>query len=516
MPLQHFPKPLPDELLGSLLARCVRQLGIKDDKVALQLLFGSRNVVPSALMQGHVDDLLRHVGHLWTVSSDEVLSHHSILPLFRPFLRPSQYSRLVDDLRCGQKNHGMLRSGINASSLRWPESFRVCVLCWREQQKRYGFGAWMRLFHCAGIECCPLHHCYLFDTGVPLTALQRHRFVDSSMVSEVPAVTEAASLVQIRLACAVQELLNNPYAYVEPGRWELYYQSLVRELGLLDGKRIRHDEIRRRVLSCWGVNWLERVGIFRSGESNWLRALFRKHRRPFNYLQHLVAILALDSEFSNIEQLFGRLNQLPNSVLQPGSVRSSVGISYERREQWLSLVNCPSVTLKDLRATQEGARLYSWLYRFDGAWLQIHKPRPMARKRLSKVDWVARDKQAVRELLRLEHSLHFELNGPRRSVAWYMRQSCFCSDLQKKLHLLPLCQAFLSRYAESVDEFQTRRIAAVLVGFLDDGRRDIKRHEVERACGLSEQRCREPARQILRNEIAHWSGIEEISCQHQA
>lgn len=50
--LQNFPKALPDELLGSLLARSARQLGIKDDKVALELFFGSRNVVPSGLIQG--------------------------------------------------------------------------------------------------------------------------------------------------------------------------------------------------------------------------------------------------------------------------------------------------------------------------------------------------------------------------------------------------------------------------------------------------------------------------------
>ena len=152
MPLQNFPKALPDELLGSLLARSARQLGIKDDKVALELLFGSRDVVPSGLMQGHVDKLLQHIGHIWPISPEELLQQHTLLPLFRTFSTNEKYSKLLSDLRSSPKNFGMLRSGINATSLKWQSTFKICPQCWQAQQNDYGFAVWQRL-GCGGCAC---------------------------------------------------------------------------------------------------------------------------------------------------------------------------------------------------------------------------------------------------------------------------------------------------------------------------------------------------------------------------
>lgn len=50
----QFPVQLNDELLGSPLARSIYRQGISEDKVALDLLFRSRNIVPSALLQRHL------------------------------------------------------------------------------------------------------------------------------------------------------------------------------------------------------------------------------------------------------------------------------------------------------------------------------------------------------------------------------------------------------------------------------------------------------------------------------
>ncbi len=68
--IYQFPVPHDDELLGSVLARFISRQGIREDKVALELLFGSRNIVPSALLQGHLSQLANNVQHLWPIAVD--------------------------------------------------------------------------------------------------------------------------------------------------------------------------------------------------------------------------------------------------------------------------------------------------------------------------------------------------------------------------------------------------------------------------------------------------------------
>tara|TARA_R110001606_G_C15241056_1_gene636241 strand:- start:454 stop:780 length:327 start_codon:yes stop_codon:yes gene_type:complete len=82
-----FQSPVPyDELLVSLLARFISRQGIREGKVALHLLFGSRNIVPSSLLQAHLSQLVNTVQHLLSTDPGEMRTNHSILPIFKSFV----------------------------------------------------------------------------------------------------------------------------------------------------------------------------------------------------------------------------------------------------------------------------------------------------------------------------------------------------------------------------------------------------------------------------------------------
>ncbi|WP_214653414.1 TniQ family protein, partial [Vibrio anguillarum] len=82
----QFPVPYQDELLSSVLARFILRQGINADKQALEVLFGSRNFVPSSIFQGHIQLLLSNVGHIWNISPEQVIDDHSLLGVFKPFM----------------------------------------------------------------------------------------------------------------------------------------------------------------------------------------------------------------------------------------------------------------------------------------------------------------------------------------------------------------------------------------------------------------------------------------------
>ena len=114
----------------------------------------------------------------------------------------------------------------------------------------------------------------------------------------------------------------------------------------------------------------------------------------------------------------------------------------------------------------------------------------------NRVDWHLRDRQLGRCLIKIHllsenHPVH-----QRMSATWLLNQLPHKNSVAKKLHKLPLTQLFLVRYAESVTEYQLRRIAQ----FILESREkhiEIKRWSLFRNVGLSDQRITPDTMKIL-------------------
>jgi hypothetical protein len=153
--IMQFPVPHDDELLVSILARFISRQGLRNDKAALELLFGSRNIVPSPLLQRHIQALLSQVGHIWSISQNELIQRHSILPLFQSFVEPSRVNDVQNRMIYSDKSHVMTSVGGNASSTKWPRYYRYCPECVAEDQEHLAYSYWRRLFQLPGIIVCP-------------------------------------------------------------------------------------------------------------------------------------------------------------------------------------------------------------------------------------------------------------------------------------------------------------------------------------------------------------------------
>jgi len=510
----QFPVAHEDELLGSIIARFVQRQGLNDDKVALDQLFGSRKIVPSSILQGHVNQLLAKVGHLWNISARDLLEQHTLIPVFRPFVPVESYERFVRDLCGAGKNHSMLRTGLNSSNIVWPSNYRVCPLCCQNQSKRFGYYYWQRLFQCPGVDACPEHQCLLVDTGIPLQSSSRHRFVGTQAISRpVTPVSSLGDGKSVLLSSLVKQLLRGEVAEVPNNyQWTRFYRALATEQGFCRGKGVLHREIASRLRTHWGVEWLDRQGLSLEADDNWLVSMFRKHRRPFSYLQHFVCWLALYDLAPTLDEVLTEAvrfsAQPPTKVGYYSSRAHQVYRQY--RARWAELLNCYG-SLREVRRHRDGARVYSWLYRFDSQWLVEHKPKKISVKRQPKVDWAKRDRFIVRELLIIERSVWQTLEGPRRSKSWYCKQVASRRTLEKKLSKLPLCQAFFIRYAEWIDEYQARRLACIFARLVLQKEWLKPNYEIERIAGLDKRKCREAGRKILAEAIPAWRISEEIS-----
>jgi len=507
--IMQFPVAHSDELLISILARFVARQGLKDDKIALEMLFGSRNIVPSALMQGHIHSLLSRVGHIWLNSPNEVIQYHSIIPFFDSFVEPSRIEEVRNRLIYSNKSHAMSSIGINASTIKWPRYFRYCPECLIEDQKNLAYSYWRRLFQLPGVLICPYHHCYLLNSPFKFTQSRRHGLRDATDLiyqEKLSLIHVAIEDKLLKLSNEVHQLLKTKTPYVTPLQWTIFYQRRIIDLGAVINQRPDHVKIRSLVLHFWGNRFLEQHGLSLELENNWLLAFFRKHRRHYSPLHHIVCIMALFPSDSILDVIH-------NAVLIDDSFKKkrvytnikAIERCSEYRTQWLSICSQYSV-LKDIRATREGTRVYSWLYRFDNTWLQAHLPIPMRNDVGRRIDWAKRDFELIRKLIRLRNLSYDNLNLSRMTQSWFIININVSWGVARHLAKLPLCKSFFIKYTESIDEYQIRRVLAIIIDHINLNKPIPKIYEIERIAGLSKERSREAVKLILRLDF------EKISC----
>ncbi|MHA2938399.1 TnsD family Tn7-like transposition protein [Vibrio sp. RC27] len=519
--IMQFPVPYQDELLSSILARYIHRQGIRADKQALELLFGSRNVVPSSLFQGHIESLHSRVGHLWQSSPEQIIANHTLLGVFKPFLDTARYVARKQELIIGTKNQSQTSIGVNASKLIWPSQFRYCPICLKSDLETHGESYWRRHFQLPGVTCCPIHSCLLVSTDIDIRSSKRHRFVPvtgEQLISNLGVGAVEADLNKVVLARQIYHLLNSRYSNHSVNQWSTYYQNLAHDLNLMNGRTVDHQLIRLMVLRTWGSSWLNSIGLGLEIDNNWLLAMLRKHRRPFSYLHHLTVMISLLGDLISVDDECRKVDSLPQQV-EPKTVYTSSKYNVRKDEYriiWLDLMK-QHHSLQELRATREGARVYSWLYRFDHSWYLTHSFEFKKNKGdYRRIDWAKRDRKLVKQLVRVEQKSYFDLSLPRKSIPWFAKQINATNLIPDKLTKLPLCHCFMYRYQETVDEYQVRRLLAIVADFLNHGQAIPPIYELERSAGLSKERIREPAKEILRVEIPRITCQARFTREYQA
>lgn len=184
----YFPHPHPDELIGSLLARACRQLGLPAKRLARRL--GGRRLAPySFVLPGNLADIARFV----PIEPDELLWKHTMFPYVTAFLPPQVRVAIRDKLLGAAAlpvwSAGSLIRSISGSITRR----RFCPLCTVEDARTYGEPYRHRLHHLPGVDACPMHGVALHENEVPLSNMRPGLAADLPHQSRSTAVGLLAS-----------------------------------------------------------------------------------------------------------------------------------------------------------------------------------------------------------------------------------------------------------------------------------------------------------------------------------
>ena len=493
----NFPMPYQHELIYSTVARAGTRLALDSPKQLLDEVFKNRKVIATVDLPCHLNAIIHQFSnHQFTVQ--DIAYQHTLFPIYAPFVpekRRQQCLKWMADVSQGSTH---LALGINASRIPPIHKLRYCPQCLAEQLEKYGEYYWFRLWQIQG-ACC-LQHGQLIDSELDLRSLHRHDFLVPSHQSCPKTEQTIANPDDIFITSKLLELLTLPPSE-SPSyeQWTMFYYELARQNDCSRGQRqIFHECILERITIRWSKKFLEQYCLADlTSETSWLHHIFRKHRKSFSYLEHIITIEALiNREWSFAEILnqvhsFRKINQ-DNHVNVPNSHLTDLTI--KNREKWLNLIKQNGV--KPARLLN--AALYAWLYRNDKHWL-LETNQGFHQKYIpqgTKVDWHSRDLFFVKQLIKLNNDLLWDLNSPRRSAKWWMKQTSHVSTIEKNLDMLSLTKLFLEKYSEDIGTYQIRRLTKIFIEMKIKAE-VLPRWRILRKAGLSDERMVSEAARFL-------------------
>ena len=484
----NFPIPYEHELIYSAVARAGTRLALDSPKQLLDEVFKNRKVIATVDLPCRLNAIIyQFPNHQFTVQ--DIAYQHTLFPIYAPFVPEKRRQQCLKWMANISQGSIHLALGINASRIPPIHKLRYCPQCLAEQLEKYGEYYWFRLWQIQG-ACC-IQHGQLIDSELDLRSLHRHDFFVPSHQSCPKTEQTIANPDDIFITSKLLELLTLPPSE-SPSyeQWTMFYYELAQQNDYIRGQnQILHERILERITIRWSKKFLEQYCLADlTSETSWLHHIFRKHRKSFSYLEHIVTIEALinrDWSFADIlnqVRSFRKMNRDNHIDVQNNHITD---LTIEQREKWLNLIKQNGV--KPARLLN--AALYAWLYRNDKHWL-LKTNRGFHQKYIpqgTKVDWHSRDLSFVKQLIKLNDDLLWDLDSPRRSAKWWMKQTLHSSTLEKNLSLLPLTQQFLRKYSESISFYQIRRISRTLIKMKLEHQNN-HRWRVLRLSGLSEER----------------------------
>lgn len=496
-----FPVPYPEELLYSTVARAGVHDGDTSPKQLLDKVFNNRKIVATIDLPSHIEQLADQYPKSLNLGVATLISGHTLWPIYSPFLPAERKSKLKNWMLGKSQGAIHLSIGISASRIKTKECLYVCAECLKEQKLRYGECFWNRSWQIPLAKIC-LKHGPLNKTNIELNGEHRHSYipVESSEILDPVEVVPVDKLFSQQLAL----LLRVENLEVSFAQWTAFYRGLASRFGFTNGSKVDHAQVHHVVNQFWGRHWLADANILPlEKETSWLKGLFRKHRKSFSHVEHIVAILALSNGLFNIDDAIKIASKL---AIHDKTIAQDLTLQCAPQEtltfdqaQWIFLLNGRFPKQARLKEPALYARLYrnhhDWLMKADEAFHTERKPVN------NRIDWSLRDRQAAKELRYILNTLSEDLKAPHLSKTFLIHQLKNPVTIEKNLHRLPRCSKLLSWYSENTSEYQARRLARAYFS-MQENEQEIKRWSLLRQAGLSDERMTDVISELLKEILS--------------
>jgi len=210
----HLLRPYPDELLGSLLSRAMRQLGLSQKRL-MQHLTGRNIATISTAITGH-EGIARAFG----MDLEEFVYRHTLLPYAVAFMVPQDKERILTSLLSDSSD--LCIAAVAQNATKSTSALRFCVACKAQDLRLYGETYWRRSHQLPGVLRCALHDQPLRLSNVDIRA--KRPMVPPDEVQSAKACNyEVSRLVLMDIARFSDQALRFGFSH---GDWVEHYRDL--------------------------------------------------------------------------------------------------------------------------------------------------------------------------------------------------------------------------------------------------------------------------------------------------
>lgn len=489
--MHNFPVPYENEMIYSLVARAGVHAGIISPKQLLDDVYGDRKVVATIDLPSHLQSIEKNLNNNPKFTCDQLIDRYTLFPAYAPFIHERTRKKAREAMKASSKGAVHLSLGVAASRLKHINTIKYCPLCLNHQLKRHGEMYWERQWQYFGVDVCK-HHGRLEELRFNL-AIHRHEYITPGKQQ----LKEGCSLRKTKWEQIVAEeffeLLTweNP-TYPSFEQWTKFYRSIAHDYGCNRRNQTNHEAVWDRVEQAVPKIWMTKKHVLPSAqETSWLRTIFRKHRKSFSFIEHLIVIKSFLPSMSLTEVVIqaskietGSLSVVKHQVEEKEHVDKDV--LNGARSNWHELVS--SYGPKQARSQSNGGALYAWLYRHDRTWLLAKNStyKVTLERQSQRVDWSQRDTELTKRLSTIVNKLK-ALDHPKLTKNWLLSQLPHSASIAKNLYRLPLLLEFISANCESTAQYQLRRLERAEKELRASGE-EVKRWKLFRMAGLSKER----------------------------
>jgi hypothetical protein len=499
--MQMLPRPLPDELLYSALARATYRYGFWSPKRLLDILYGRRTVVAVPDLPSNLASLTRATGDHWRLGVEELAIHHTLFGYYTHFRGARQRKQVLAAMATDGGNL-QVRLGICAGSARAPNRFRLCTHCHAADVARFGESYWHRAHHLPGVLVCHLHGEPLMESEVPFRPHGRHSYLAAPMEGDWgrlrPVVSSLARPEVARTVAARSFELLASQACPEVTRPD--YRSRLESWG---SRRGRAQRFRDGFVEYFGEDLL--LASFGREDGDplaWLQEVLHAPRRSLHPFKHVLMDVFLNGQRAvlpegdarpvgskrwgvyRLQEMRQEAATLTQLGLSTHAVAWTLDVDWKTADRLLaplpSLEATPAPeTNADRQAWEETAAdhsdlgkkalraiapaLYARLYRNDRAWLLAWRAKRLQRPAVARrIDWQQRDLE-LEPRVRQQVAQILKEAPPRRASRHHVLGLLgLLAMMTHRAALLPRTSAALEELCETVEAYQLRRLESVL------------------------------------------------------
>lgn len=362
--LGFIPKPLPDEILYSVLARA-QTLALYNSPGQLSIAFFGKRRIPATIdLPSHIHYFHERVKEIFPFSEDQIIEKFTLWRYYYPFLVCSKRERAIELIK-GENGWGLHNLiGINPSSMTRNKGLKYCPACTVEDRINLGLTYWHRVHQIPDLLLCPRHKCYLVRYVGKAKDHGRSVYIDANQVDLTTQPIQQES--NLRLIDLSEQMSSILYGHSSFDINRIDYKTTIEKSVFQKGSQIDKIGLVKSFTTFYeGV--LDRLlpGI----STHWIIGIIKRPNHFFSPVRHLMMDHFLSQTKSRqvLPPLFGKgpwkcINKAANHFGEEIITNISYHFDHKTRKQIARLAcECGMVYTKSLLSENiEFTRIIEW------------------------------------------------------------------------------------------------------------------------------------------------------------